>query len=155
MNYVLDTNILVGYVRGAPYTGYIDARYGPRLAPNKVQICVVSEGEMLSLAYQFNWGPPKRAVLTALIAALPAVEVRRKRQMINLYGEIDAFSQGRHPTRSLGGGARNMGKNDLWIAATAAAQKATLITADHDFDHLNGIFFDVIYVNQALTPADA
>jgi len=31
---------------------------------------------------------------------------------------------------------RTMGKNDLWIAATAVATKATLLTSDNDFDHL-------------------
>lgn len=33
-------------------------------------------------------------------------------------------------------GARNMGKNDLWIAASAKAAGATLLTTDGDFDHL-------------------
>lgn len=30
-----------------------------------------------------------------------------------------------------------MGKNDLWIAATALAEGATILTADQDFDHLH------------------
>lgn len=30
-----------------------------------------------------------------------------------------------------------MGKNDLWIAATAYALEADLLTTDDDFDHLN------------------
>ena len=29
-----------------------------------------------------------------------------------------------------------MGKNDLWIAATASAATATLLTTDKDFNHL-------------------
>jgi tRNA(fMet)-specific endonuclease VapC len=33
-----------------------------------------------------------------------------------------------------------MGKNDVWIAATAQVTGATLLTTDHDFDHLAGIF---------------
>jgi hypothetical protein len=36
-----------------------------------------------------------------------------------------------------------MGKNDLWIAATAHALNAILLTTDNDFDHLNNIFFEV------------
>ena len=35
-----------------------------------------------------------------------------------------------------------MGKNDLWIAATAAVTGAKLLSADNDFDHLNGTFLD-------------
>ena len=32
--------------------------------------------------------------------------------------------------------ARNMGKNDLWIAAVALYLEMPLHTGDHDFDHL-------------------
>jgi len=31
-----------------------------------------------------------------------------------------------------------MGKNDLWIAASASFLKAELITTDKDFNHLDG-----------------
>lgn len=31
-----------------------------------------------------------------------------------------------------------MGQNDMWIAATAKATGATLLTTDRDFDHLQG-----------------
>ena len=40
--------------------------------------------------------------------------------------------------------SRNMGKNDLWIAATAAVTQSKLLTTDGDFDHLNGSFIDLI-----------
>ncbi|MDN5203316.1 hypothetical protein QQ008_18155 [Fulvivirgaceae bacterium BMA10] len=43
----------------------------------------------------------------------------------------------------MGSSAKNMGKNDLWIAATAFVAKAELITMDGDFDHLNGEFLTV------------
>lgn len=33
-----------------------------------------------------------------------------------------------------------MGKNDLWIAATASAFDITLVTTDKDFNHLDGKF---------------
>ncbi|MGL4512267.1 MAG: PIN domain-containing protein [Lacipirellulaceae bacterium] len=44
------------------------------------------------------------------------------------YATIDVFS------RSVG---RRMGKNDAWIAATAAATNSILLTTDADFDHLH------------------
>jgi predicted nucleic acid-binding protein len=44
------------------------------------------------------------------------------------------------------GSARKMGKNDLWIAATAYSINGTLMTTDGDFDHLNGTLLDVIKV---------
>jgi predicted nucleic acid-binding protein len=40
-----------------------------------------------------------------------------------------------------------MGKNDVWIAATASVLEGTLITTDTDFDHLQGEFLDRIYVD--------
>ncbi|WP_162996638.1 type II toxin-antitoxin system VapC family toxin [Mucilaginibacter celer] len=36
-----------------------------------------------------------------------------------------------------------MGKNDLWIASTAALLGLTLVTTDKDFDHLHQIFMEV------------
>jgi tRNA(fMet)-specific endonuclease VapC len=53
--------------------------------------------------------------------------------------EIDVYSQGRNPKLKLPGpnkSARNMGKNDLWIAATASPFNLRLITTDGDSEHL-------------------
>ncbi len=60
--------------------------------------------------------------------------------VINRYAEIDAFSQNRLVDHPLGMSARNMGKNDLWIAATASVLGATLVTTDNDFTHLDNHF---------------
>jgi tRNA(fMet)-specific endonuclease VapC len=43
-----------------------------------------------------------------------------------------------------------MGKNNLWIAATAALPGLKLVTTDGDFDHLHEVFFDL----QKLKPTD-
>ena len=59
------------------------------------------------------------------------------------YAEIDAFSQGKLQGRPLPLSARNMGKNDLWIAATTSILGATLLTTDADFEHLDGMFLKV------------
>ncbi len=40
--------------------------------------------------------------------------------------------------------ARNMGKNDLWIAATAWYLDLLLHTADNDFDHLPALGLVVV-----------
>ena len=42
-----------------------------------------------------------------------------------------------------------MGKNDLWIAATAKATGATLLTTDKDFDHLYPGQINRIYIDPA------
>jgi predicted nucleic acid-binding protein len=59
---------------------------------------------------------------------------------------IDAYSQGKHPDYQpiVAFNARNMGKNDLWIAATAFLYGIPLVTTDHDFDHLHPDFIEVI-----------
>lgn len=49
-------------------------------------------------------------------------------EILAAYGEID------HASREIG---RPMGKNDVWIAATAKVTGATLLTTDRDFDHLS------------------
>ena len=39
-----------------------------------------------------------------------------------------------------------MGKNDIWIAATAQVTDSILVTADSDFDHLEGGFIDLVKI---------
>lgn len=66
-------------------------------------------------------------------------------RMVETYAEIDAFSQCKHPFLPTlpGLASRNMGKNDLWIAATAHFLEATLRTTDHDFNHLAPDFLEM------------
>ncbi len=44
--------------------------------------------------------------------------------------------------------AVSMSQNDLWVAATAHASGALLVTTDRDFDHLRGIWLEVTFVRQ-------
>jgi predicted nucleic acid-binding protein len=67
--------------------------------------------------------------------------------VIYRYAEIDAFSQCRLVGKNTDFTARNMGKNDLWIAATASVLDATLLTTDNDFDHLQNEFLQVAKVD--------
>jgi len=39
-----------------------------------------------------------------------------------------------------------MGKNDLWIAAVAHILGAKLLTSDADFDHLEGVYLDLLRI---------
>jgi tRNA(fMet)-specific endonuclease VapC len=78
---------------------------------------------------------------------LPVMSIER-REILTAYAEIDTYSQAKHPSKPLAAGktARKMGKNDIWIAATAHVAGPTfhLVTSDHDFDHLNGTFINLI-----------
>ncbi|MCU0394041.1 MAG: hypothetical protein MUE81_23275 [Thermoflexibacter sp.] len=78
---------------------------------------------------------------TFLIADIHSEDV------IQRYAEIDAFSQGKLPNQKVTFSAKNMGKNDLWIAATAAVLSATLLTTDHDFSHLQDHFLQIERIN--------
>jgi len=60
--------------------------------------------------------------------------------IIEKYAEIDAYSQGKLKGKKVNFTARNMGKNDLWIAATAAVLSVELLTTDKDFEHLHSKF---------------
>jgi tRNA(fMet)-specific endonuclease VapC len=52
-----------------------------------------------------------------MLRTLPTVNIHQSK-ILDRYAEIDAFSQGKLVTKTLSMSSRNMGKNDLWIAAT-------------------------------------
>jgi len=95
-------------------------------------------------------GAEKLQALDELLRKLPLVDINDER-IIREYANIDAYSLGKKAAHPLPAGqtARVMGKNDLWIAATASVLSATLLTTDHDFDHLNGVFLDAVYIDQS------
>lgn len=144
--YILDTGILLGYLRGAQFAADVENRYSPFNSPNVAAMSVVSIGELYSLAIQLRWGDANRNKLADLLQKIPGVNINSD-ELIRRYAEIDAFSQGKHPNKNLGTSARNMSKNDLWISATASVLDATLLTTDHDFDHLNGVFLTTVYID--------
>jgi predicted nucleic acid-binding protein len=121
-------------------------------SPNEAYICFASVAELFSLATRLGWQAQKIERLNAAIttATIIGVSGNASDKLLQYYVAIDTYSQGQHPTLQLPEGlsARNMGKNDIWIAATAAALNATLITTDKDFSHLNGIFCKVCLVEQ-------
>lgn len=143
MNILLDTNIIVNLSRSSsvqPLTKIIDFNY------KLVFISVASIAELKSIALQNKWGARRWDAIDIVLDKVNVIEISEN--MANVYAEIDAFSQRRNfsftdysfPT------PRNMGKNDLWIATTAALLDLMLITSDADFDHLNGEFIDVQFI---------
>lgn len=152
--YLLDTGLLLGHIRGAGYAEYAERTYALSQPPNVSLVSVVSKGEIYSLAIQLGWGTQKKEALDELLRRVPAVDINTDR-IIRRYAEIDAYSQGKDRTRPLPNGmsSRNVGKNDIWIAATSSVLNATLMTTDRDFDHLNNVFLNVVYINPRLTAA--
>ncbi|MCG8424386.1 MAG: PIN domain-containing protein [Proteobacteria bacterium] len=76
-----------------------------------------------------KWGDKKLAALQTMLDNLVTVDISHPK-IIEAYVDIDLCSQN-HPD-----GARNMSKNDVWIAASAKASGAVLLTTDRDFEHL-------------------
>ena len=144
MNYLLDTNIFLTLVRNPKFATYFYKQYPS--SQNRLLTSVVVEGELKSFIMKRDWGTRKRQDLYDLLNDAIIYPIKTD-AIIEKYAEIDAFSQGKHSTTLLPTSARNMGKNDIWIAATASVLNATLLTTDKDFDHLKGIFLVVIWVD--------
>jgi predicted nucleic acid-binding protein len=149
MNYIFDTTALVFYIKKESQCQIIEERFEPFSKANLALISIVSRGEMLSLALKNKWGEKRITSLNELLSQFLIIPIQSE-DLLTKYAEIDAFSQGRLVSKHSANGtsARNMGKNDLWIAATASITKSTLITADNDFVHLKKIYFDMININQ-------
>ena len=141
MNYLYDTNILVFIIKQEPTIEKLEKAIAQE-AGNLRIISIVTKAEIETLAVLFKWGEQKREQLKNIIAQFLIIPIDSE-QIVSAYVELDAYSHGKHSSKSSGLTARNMGKNDLWIAATAMVTDSTLLTSDKDFDHLNEVFISV------------
>lgn len=113
--YLLDTSILVHYVRGgSAIAEFIDSQYHPSELPNYSVVSVVSLGEMYSLAYRLKWEAQKQETLKKLLNSIPAVDINHS-AILNGFAELDAYRFGKHPTKPLpqGESSKAIGDNDL------------------------------------------
>lgn len=140
MNLLLDTNILIHLAKD-PSRQLLAKIVNP--GNFKVFVSIASIGELKSIALQNNWGAKKWQVINAVLDEVIIIEINEN--LIDTYAEIDAYSQCRNPGYQNYPfiSARNMGKNDLWIASTAALLGLKLITTDNDFNHLDQVFIEV------------
>ncbi|WP_053237758.1 type II toxin-antitoxin system VapC family toxin [Sandaracinus amylolyticus] len=125
--FLLDTSILLPIARGGPIASRLERSYGLRASGPTPLVSVVSEAELRVMADRNSWGPRKRAEIDRLFDELVVIDIGSP-EVIDRYVALSrAADQAR-------GGARQLSHNDLWIAASAAATSATLLTADADFD---------------------
>jgi len=142
--FLLDTNICLAFVRGNEVYNKIENDLSLNNNDTMIIISVVSKAELLSLGKRLSWGNQKLIKLNKLLDKLYIIDINNSdNELIEAYYTIDAFSQGNLKDRPLNGSAKNMGKNDLWIAATACVAKAGPVTMDGDFDHLNDEFLTI------------
>ena len=148
--YLLDTNILLGFVRSAPWATKIREEHDLADPERMVYTSVVCKGEIFALAEKFGWGRNKRTQLQRVLSRVPTLYLDEA--VVSAYALIDAWTHGTSvdspnsvpPPQP----AVAMSQNDLWIAATAYAKEAVLISTDGDFDHLKEDWLQLIYVDQ-------
>ncbi|QMW02213.1 PIN domain-containing protein [Spirosoma foliorum] len=127
MLFLLDTNVLINLIRR-----------NVELPPYSA-ISIITVAELKAFATKRKWGYQKRLALEKILGEIPIFGIEFS--LTDVYATIDAYSQGElmNDPLPVGVSARNMGKNDIWIAATALFYDAELHTSDNDFDHLPAI----------------
>jgi tRNA(fMet)-specific endonuclease VapC len=140
--FLLDTNILVHYVRGDRVWRLIQSRYSLLIRDPSPIISVVTIGELKSLAQRLRRGLRRLLNVDFILGYFDALTIDDER-VYDAYATIETY------TRTIG---RPMGKNDLWIAATTYVAGATILTTDHDFDHRAPQFLAVDWIDPTIPP---
>ncbi len=138
---VLDTCAIIHLIRGKETAIRIQTWIN-KLEPQPRQIIsTVTKAELLTFALMAGWQTSKMIFLQKFLSGITYVDINHSDdQLINNYKLIDGYSKNKttDPNGNFKGGSHiTMGKNDLWIAATAKTLNTTLITSDGDFDHLH------------------
>jgi tRNA(fMet)-specific endonuclease VapC len=140
MTYIWDTNILLYSVSEEVFLEKLNKRFDIFNPLNTNLISAVTIGEIYSIALRNRWGSKRMSNLAQKLKLVTPIPVTDDLNLIQMYAEIDVYSQNQHPSLKMTTSARKMGKNDLWIAATTAIYNATLLSSDLDFEHLDGLF---------------
>lgn len=143
-NLVLDTSILIHLNRGNEIAQKV-REYVVTLNEPQIFISVVSIAEVESLMVQRKWAKEKIKKLRNNINNFICIDIEQHNSLLlESYVSIDNYSKRKAEGPDgllLPKAAIAMGKNDLWIAATAHILDAILLTTDGDFDHLDNLYF--------------
>lgn len=138
--YFLDTNILVHLIRRDALGQHLIAKYSLYTLDPRPLISDVTEGELRSLALQWRWGSQKREQMDFVLSYFWRIAINMP-DVFKAYAAIDAYSESK---------GISMGKNDVWIAASAHTLQALLLTTDKDFDHLHPISISRDWIDPSL-----
>lgn len=135
---VLDTGVLVHFVRGQRTGRLIEERL--RLSERRGDsiLSSVVEAELLLIAARRGWGDRKLADLARLCRSFVRVSAGEP-EVVQAWVEIAAAQTDAGQT---------IDHNDLWIAATARAAGAILITCDGDFLRLRRGLVSYCHIDQ-------
>lgn len=141
--FVLDTNILLHYVRQSELAQEVERELN-LISQNAIpMIASVSIGEMEGFMQRQEWGQAKINRLKKLVEKIAVIDIAAADdQLMNAYATLWNYSKNALPGDKLGKSI-GIGQNDVWIAALAHTAKAALVTTDGDFDHLNGKWITV------------
>ena len=98
---VLDTNILVHWLRGKDAGTKLRSDYALGSRTPRPIVPVVVKAEIKSLALKFNWGAERQEALDQLLRELPVAEISSE-HVISAYAELDneARKRGRRTTKA-------------------------------------------------------
>jgi tRNA(fMet)-specific endonuclease VapC len=136
-SYLLDTNILVAYIRAGALGAYIEAKFALKASPYKPLISIVSVGEILALVRKFGWDNKKVATMRSLLRELIWIDINDD-QVLEVYAELAEV------TRT----GETINQNDIWIAATAKVTGATLLTTDKHFAQFESTHLRCIWIDE-------
>ncbi len=142
---LLDTNVLIHLARADGLGKWVDENYRLKERVERPLLSTVVEAEVRALGAYRGWGARKLRRLTKLLDELVRVEIDRP-SVIDSYVELYSFA------RSSGRASWQKNQNDLWLAATARATGAVLLTQDDDFDFLHPGQIQVERVPTELAP---
>lgn len=144
---VLDTCAVLHLLRGNK-AGIEIKEWLDTLNPQPRQIIsVVTRAELLTFVKMNNWGEQRLKGLNLFLKGIPTIDINHAdNQLIDNYKLIDSYSKKK--AEDVNGNIKEgshitMGKNDIWISATAKTLSATLLTCDGDFDHIPGSMLKV------------
>jgi tRNA(fMet)-specific endonuclease VapC len=133
---LLDTSILLHLVRGNWIGRSIESRFRLRTRAESSLVSVITVGEVLAFGEKRNWGSLKRASLQDLLRDLMTLQISD--EVLNIYAQLDTY---------LVQAGKAVEQNDIWIAATAIATGAHLLTTDKDFDPLFPAYLDRTWID--------
>ncbi|MGH7437416.1 MAG: type II toxin-antitoxin system VapC family toxin [Polyangiaceae bacterium] len=128
MLYLLDTNAISGLMRKRPE---IRGRLSSLGAGHSVATCPIVRGEILFGVERLPEGRRRQELselATEVFAQVPCESVPESAG--DAYSQIKAARQRRGLT---------LDENDLWVAATARALGAILVSTDGDFAQIDGL----------------
>ena len=145
MKYLLDTSAIMHFIKGDAVFKYLTQTLDILNTENQLSISIVTHAELRSIMNREPLDRKKQIHYDMIFPLCKVIPIDEN--IVSTYVEIDTFSYGLHTTKVLEEPVEKMGKNDLWIAATAHALDMQLITIDSDFNHLDGEFIKLILLS--------